>query len=105
MSNPRRARGSGRRNIDCGDYGTCLELAAKSNWPRWNCGRCERKDKKNVEPDGCTARYWRLLRTAFAPGPAKPKARTRKRVALTCAEIEALIDLVHGDHSSESEDT
>jgi hypothetical protein len=87
VSNARKSR-KGRRNLNCPAYRECLDLAARERWPGWSCGRCRRRGERSREPEN-PAGYWRLLRAVFAPGPSRPK---RKKAALTCAEIEALID-------------
>jgi len=38
---PERAeKGQGARHLDCGEYDTCLDLAAKRNWDSFHCGAC-----------------------------------------------------------------
>jgi len=32
--------GKGSRKLDCGEYDTCLDLAAERNWDSFHCGAC-----------------------------------------------------------------
>jgi len=44
-------RGMGSRNIYCGFYDRCLDIAINKCWGKWNCGRCRHSNNYEAAPD------------------------------------------------------
>jgi hypothetical protein len=50
LNRPNPESGSGERNLDCGYYGACLDLAVCQQWESFNCKRCELKSRVDSGP-------------------------------------------------------